>query len=125
LLINIPKKISTVKEKRVTPNENTQPTARPAKEAAIVDKPIPVQMPIPTVQENTNIKITTISPLTPRVHRKSKEDILPKQMNLCHRTQEATQARLPHCHNMQFCQQEQRERVQLIRDDKTGEYLNY
>jgi hypothetical protein len=125
LLNNILKKISTVKVKHVTPNENTQPTAQPAKEAAIVDKPIPVQTPIQRVQKNTNIKIPTISPLTPRVHSKSKEDILPKQMNLRHRIQEATQARLPHCHNMQLRQQEQHERVQLIRDDKTGEYLNY
>ncbi len=125
LLNNILKKISTVKEKHVTPNENTQPTARLAKEAAIVDKPIPVQTPIPRVQKNTNIEITTISPLTPRVHRKSKEDISPKQMNLRHRIREATQARLPHRHNMQLRQQEQREHVQLIRDNKTGEYLNY
>ncbi len=114
-----------MKEKHVTPNENTQPTARPAKEAAIMDKPIPVQMPIPRVQKNTNIKITTISPLTSKVHSKSKEDISPKQMNLRHRIQEATRARLPHHHNMQLRQQEQRERVQLIRDNKTGEYLNY
>jgi hypothetical protein len=68
LLNNIPKKISTVKEKHVTPNENTQPTAQPAKEVAIMDKPIPVQMPITRVQKNTNIKIAAISPLTPRVH---------------------------------------------------------
>jgi hypothetical protein len=82
-------------------------------------------MPIPRVQKNTNIEIAAISPLTPRVHSKSKEDILPKQMNLRHRIQEATQARLPHRHNMQLHQQEQRERVQLIQEDKTGEYLNY
>ncbi len=111
-----------MKEKHVTPNENPQPTAQPAKEAAIVDKPILVQAPIPRVQKNTNIEIATIFPLTPRVHSKSKEDISPKQMNLRHRIQEATQARLPHRHNMQLCQQEQREHVQLIRDDKTGEY---
>jgi hypothetical protein len=84
LLNNIPKKISTTKEKHVTSDENTEPpqesnvrttmpatklkqTARPSKETAIVDKPIPVQMP------------------TPRVHSKSKEDILSKQMNLRHR----------------------------------------
>ncbi len=90
LLNNIPKKISTVKEKHVTPNENTQPTARLAKEAAIMDKPIPVQTPIPRVQKNANIKITTIYPLTPRVHSKSKEDISPKQMNLRNKIQEAT-----------------------------------
>ena len=77
LLNIILRKISTVKEKHVTPNENTQPTAQPAKEAAIVDKPIPVQTPIPRVQKNTNIEIATISPLTPRVHSKSMEDILP------------------------------------------------
>ncbi len=85
LLNNIPKKISTVKENHVTPNENTQPTARPVKETVILDKPIPVQTPIPRVQKNTNIEIITISPLNPRVHSKSKEDILPKQMNLRHR----------------------------------------
>ncbi len=125
LLNNIPKKISTVKEKHVTPNENTQRTAQPAKEVALVDKPIPIQMPIPRLQKNTSIEIAAISPLTPRVHSKSKEDISPKQINLRHRIQEATQARLPHRHNMQLHQQEQRECVQLIRDDKTGEYLNY
>ncbi len=70
LLNNIPKKISTVKEKHVTPNENTQPTAQPTKVVAIMDKPIPVQMPIPRVQKNTNIEITAISPLTPRVCQK-------------------------------------------------------
>ncbi len=79
-----------MKEKHVTPNENTQPTAQPTKEVAIMDQPIPVQMPIPRVQKNTNIEIATISPLTPRVHSKSKEDILPKQMNLRHRIREAT-----------------------------------
>ncbi len=125
LLNNIPKKISTVKQKHVTPNENTQPTAQSEKEVAIVDKPIPVQTPISRVQKNTNIEIAAISPLTPRVHSKSKEDISPKQMNLCHRIREATQARLPHCHNMQLRQQEQHECVQLIQDDKMGEYLNY
>ncbi len=114
-----------MKEKHVTPNENTQPTAQPAKEVAIVDQPIPVQTPIPRVQKNTNIEIATISPLTPRVLSTSKEDISPKQMNLCHRIQEATQARLPHRHNMQLRQQEQHERVQLIQDNKMGEYLNY
>jgi hypothetical protein len=62
LLNNIPKKISTVKEKHVTPNENTQLTAQLTKEASIVDKPIPVQMPIPRVQKNTNIEIATTSP---------------------------------------------------------------
>ncbi len=75
-------------------------------------------MPISRVQKNTNIEIAAISPLTPRVHSKSKEDVLPKQMNLRHRIQEATQARLPHPHNMQLHQQEQRERVQLVWDDK-------
>ncbi len=70
------------------------------KKATIVDKPIPVQMPIPRVRKNTNIEIATIPPLTPRVHSKSKEDISPKQMNLHHRIQAATQVRLPHHHNM-------------------------
>ncbi len=82
-------------------------------------------MPIPRVQKNTNIKIAAISPLTPRVHSKSKEDISPKQMNLRHRIWEATQARLPHRHNMQLRQQKQCEPVQLIQDDEMGEYLSY
>ncbi len=48
-------------------------------------------------------------------------------MKLHHGLQEAAtnQARLPHRYNMQLHQQEQCKRVQLIRNDKTGEYLNY
>ncbi len=142
LLNNIQKKISTAKEKHVTSDEDTEPprksnvrttmpatkpkpTAQPLKETAIMDKPIPVQTPTPRVQKNTNIKIATILPSTPRVHSKSKEDILPKQMILRHRIQEANLARLPHRHNMQLHQQEQHERVQLIQDDKTGKYLSF
>ncbi len=91
-----------------------------------MDKPIPIQTPTPRVQVNTNTEIAT-TPSTPRVHTKPKENIFPKQMKLHHRIHEATtnQARLPHCHNMQLRQQEQRKCVQLICDEETGEYLNY
>ncbi len=48
-------------------------------------------------------------------------------MKLHHRIREeaTNQVRLPHHHNMQLCQQEQHKHVQLIRDEETGEYLNY
>ncbi len=48
-------------------------------------------------------------------------------MKLHHRLQDAAtnQGRLPHRYNMQLRQQEQRECVQLIRNNKTGEYRNY
>jgi hypothetical protein len=48
-------------------------------------------------------------------------------MRLRYRIQKVTnnRARLPQRNYMQLRQQEQRERVQLIHDNKTGEYLNY
>ncbi len=143
LLNNILRRITTEKEKHVTFDETTAPpqetnvrtmipatkpktTVLPSITKAIVDKPIPIQTPTPRVQVDTNTEITT-TPSTPRVHTKPKENILPKQMKLCHRIHKATtnQVRLPHRHNIQLHQQEQCERVQLIRDEKMGEYLNY
>ncbi len=123
LLNNIPKKISTVKEKQVTPNENTHPVTQPIAETVIDSAS--VQMPIPRVQNDINSKLVTIPPLTARVLNKSKEDISPKQLNIHHRIREVAQARQPHRHNMQLRQQEQCERVQMVQDDETGEYLNY
>jgi hypothetical protein len=83
LLKNIPKKISTVKEKQVTPNENTHPVTQPI--AKTVIDPTSVQMPIPRVQNDIRSELITISPLTARVLNKSKEDISPKQLNIRHR----------------------------------------
>jgi hypothetical protein len=123
LLNNILKKLSTVKENQVTPNENTHPVTQPIAEM-VIDL-TSVQMPIPRVQNNINSKLVTVPPLTARVLIKSKENISPKQLNIRHRIQEVAQARLPHCHNMQLRQQEQHERVQMVRDDETGKYLNY
>ncbi len=123
MLNNIPKKISTVNEKQVTPNENTHPVTQPIAETVIDSTS--VQTPIPRVQNDINSKLITIPPLTARVLNKSKEDISPKQLNIRHRIQEVAQASLPHRHKMQLRQQEQRERVQMVRDDETGEYLNY
>ncbi len=107
LLNNIPKKISTVKEKQVTPNENNHPVTQPIVETVI--DPTSMQTPIPRVQNDISSELVTIPPLTARVRNKSKEDISLKQLNTRHRIQEVARARLPHCHNMQLRQQEQRE----------------
>jgi hypothetical protein len=123
LLNNIPKKISTVKEKQVTPNENTHLVTQLIAETVIDSTS--VQMPIPRVQNDISSKLIIIPPLTARVLNKSKEDISPKQLNIRHRIREVARARLPHRHNMQLRQQEQRERVQMVQDNETGEYLNY
>ncbi len=123
MLNNILKKISTVKEKQVTPNENTHPVTQPIAET--VKDSTSVQTPIPRVQNDINSKLVTIPPLTARELNKSKEDISPKQLNIRHRIREVARARLPHHHNMQLRQQEQCERVQMVQDDETGEYLNY
>jgi hypothetical protein len=83
LLNNIPKKISTVKEKQVTPNENTHPVTQPIAERVIDSTS--VQMSIPRVQNDISSKLVTIPPLTARALNKSKEDISPKQLNIRHR----------------------------------------
>ncbi len=104
LLNNIPKKLSTVNENQVTPNENTHPVTQPIAETVIDSTS--VQTPIPRVQNDINSKLVTIPPLIARVLTKSKENISPKQLNIRHRIQEVAQARLPHLHNMQLRQQE-------------------
>jgi hypothetical protein len=83
-------------------------------------------MPTPRVQTQIN-KQQMMIPQTPRVHSKPKDNTLPEQTKLRYRLREkaTNQARLPHRHNMQLHQQEQREHVQLIRNDETGEYLSY
>ncbi len=83
LLNNIPKKISTVKEKQITPNKNTHPVTQPIAETVIDSTS--VQTPIPRVQNDISSKLVTIPPLTARVLNKSKEDISPKQLNIRHR----------------------------------------
>ncbi len=123
LLNNIPKKLSKVKDLQVTPNENTHPVTQLIEETVIDSTS--VQTPISRVQNVINSELVTISPLTARVLNKSKENISPKQLNIRHRIQEVAQARPPHHHNMQLRQQEQREQVQMVQDDETGEYLNY
>ncbi len=142
LLNNILRRITTEKETQVTFDETAAPpretnvrstipatkpktAVQPSITKVIMDKPFSIQMPTPRVQVNTNTKIAT-TPSTPRVHTKPEENILSKQMKLRHRICEATinQARLPH-HHMQLHQQEQHKLVQLIRDEETGEYLNY
>ncbi len=52
-------------------------------------------------------------PQTPRVHSKPNDNTLPEQTKLRHRLREnaTNQAKLPHRHNMQPRQQEQRKRV--------------
>ncbi len=65
---------------------------------------------------------------TPRVRSKVKKTPLTTQQQKLRTTVQEkvnSRARLPHRTHMQLRQQEQRELVQLIRDDDTGEYLNY
>ena len=64
---------------------------------------------------------------TPRVQDNPKElmSLERRQLRSKIRKTKIGQARLPHRHNMQLQQQEQRECAQLIQDEETGEYLNY
>ena len=110
-----------------------RPTQRPTIEKAILNKPIPTISPALRVQEEpstapTNTMTQKTSTPAPRVHRKSRQ-VSPTiaQSKICDKIREAasSRARLPYQTHMQLRQQEQRERVQLIRDDDTGEYLNY
>ncbi len=119
LLNNIPKKGGTRKEQHVVFNEHTAPPRETnATPRTFLQKSI--------TKATINKSITNQTP-TPRVHSKPKENTLPEQMKLHHRLQEAAtnRVRLPHRYNMQLHQQEQLERIQLIHNDKTREYLNY
>ncbi len=126
LLNNIPKKVVTRKEQHVTFDENTAPPQETNATPKTLTTTQQTTMQKSITKATINKSITNQTP-TPRVHSKPKENTLPKQMKLHHRLQEAAtnQTRLPHWYNMQLRHQEQRERVQLIRNDKTGEYLNY
>ncbi len=126
LLNSIPKKVVTRKEQHVTFDESTAPP----RETNATPRTLTTTQQTTTQKSITKAaidkSITNQTP-TPRVHSKLKENTLPEQMKLHQRLQEAAtnQARLPHRYNMQFCQQEQLKRVQLISNNKTGEYLNY
>jgi len=121
------------KENRVPMIRSTTPariTSRPSIEKAIIDKPIQPTAPNPRVHDETRTvptaKTTKTTTPTPRVLRKSKPTpptIV--QSKIREKIGEKSKARLPHRTHMQLRQQEQRERVQLIRNDDTGEYLNY
>jgi hypothetical protein len=74
------RKISRVKEKQVTPNENTHPVTQLIAETVIDSTS--VQTPITRVQNDINSKLVTIPSLTARVLNKSKADISPKQLNI-------------------------------------------
>jgi hypothetical protein len=113
------------------PAAPTRTTRHPTIKSALTDKPIPTIAPTPRVHEETRTVPTdtmTQKTSTPRVMRKSRQ-VPPTitQLNIREKIKEAStsRARLPHRTHMQLRQQEQRERVQLIRDDDTGEYLNY
>jgi hypothetical protein len=126
LLNNVPKKIAINRENHVTFDETTTPPKEtnatnkmqtttpnvlswPLLTKATIDKPIQNKIPIPRVQS----KLTEQASL--------------EQMRLRHRIWEVAtnRARLPQRNHMQLRQQEQCKRVQLIHNNKMGEYLNY
>ena len=148
------KKQVTFDESTAPPKENRIPTARqltparttsrPSIEKAIIDKPIQPIAPTPRVQDQMStvptprvqnqmstvpIATTTkMTPPTPRVLRKSKQappTSIHSKIREKIREKETNRSRIQHRTHMQLRQQEQRERVQLIRDEDTGEYLKY
>ncbi len=153
LLNNIPKQLEPERrqeqQKQVTFNEATAPpkdnivptarqtaplqtTQRPSIKKALVNKPIQSFTPSPKVHEETRTvptdTMTQKTTATPKVMRKSRQIPLTIAQSKIHdkiREAASSRARLPYQTHMQLRQQEQRERVQLICDDNTGEYLNY
>ena len=123
------------KKNRVPTMRPTTPartTSRPSIEKATIHKTIQPTAPNPRVHDDTRTVPTatttkTTTP-TPRVLRKSKPTpptIVQSKIREKIRVKATSRARLPHQTCMQLRQQEQRECVQLIRDNDTGEYLNY
>ena len=153
LLNNIPKQLEPEqqqdRQKQVTfddgtapPKENRAPmerstapactTSRPSIEKATINKPIQPTAPNSRVHEETRpiptATTTKTTTPTPRVVRKSTPTpltIVQSKIREKIRDKATRRARLPHRTHMQLRQQEQREHVQLIRDDNTWEYLNY
>ena len=123
------------KENRLPMTQPTAParnTSRPSIKKATIDKPIQPIASTPRVHEETRpVPTNTLQQKTlpaPRVMRKSRQ-IPPtiEKSKILEKIRDKTESRtrLPHQTHMQFRQQEQRKRVQLIRDNDTGEYLNY
>jgi TfoX/Sxy family transcriptional regulator of competence genes len=145
ILNNIPKQLAPAERQerrtQVTfdattapPKESVTPTARrmatprpnprPSLTTATIDKPIPTNAPIPRVRNDNGDNNTP----TPRVRNKVTKrppTIAQQKLKSTMRDKANSRARIPHRTHMQLRQQEQRELVQLIRDDDTGEYLNY
>jgi len=122
------------KESRVPTTRPTTPartTSRPSIEKATIDKTIQPTAPNPRVHDDTRTVPTatttkTTTP-TPRVLRKSKPTpptIVQSTIREKIRENATSRARLTHQTHMQLRQQEQCKRVQLIRGNDTGEYLN-
>ncbi|MBM5801495.1 MAG: hypothetical protein FJ077_11840 [Cyanobacteria bacterium K_DeepCast_35m_m2_023] len=149
LLNNIPKQLSPVEQRerrtQVTvdattapPKDSVTPTPRqvdtsrqtqePSVTKAIIDKPIQTNTLIPKVQSKVIDKpIQTNTPI-PRVQNKvAKEPLTIQQQKLkdTSRNKVISRARIPYRTHMQLRAQPQRQRVQLVRDDESGEYLNY
>jgi hypothetical protein len=102
-----------------------QTTAQPSITTASIDKPI-TKTSTPSVQA-TNEE-PTVNKIPPRrVQAKpTKEPSLQQAKILSHICKAATnRARLPQRYTRQLWQQEQRERIQLVHDKDTGEFLNY
>jgi hypothetical protein len=145
LLNNIPKQLSPVERQerrtRVTfdaatapPKDNVTPishqgtiprqNSRPSVTKAIIDKPIHTNSSGLKMHDDVTVSNTPI----PRVRNKvGKAPLTMQQQKLRYtlRDKANCRARIPNRTHMQLRMPNQRERAQLVRDEESGEYLNY
>jgi hypothetical protein len=116
-------------EKRVTfdqtskPPKETQPTPR-----VLNDKPTPrVTTPLATITNATIDKPIQTNTPNPKANIETRKEPLFEQTKLRQKIRDVRhkRAQITQQTQIQLRQQEQRERIQLVRDDDTGEYLNY
>jgi hypothetical protein len=141
-ILNNLAKTSTTKAKQFTfdkataPPHETSPTTqatvptprtitRPSITSAIIDKPITETSTLRVQATNEEPTVNKIPP--PRVQAKPTKEPSLQQAKICLHICKATtnRARLQQHYTRQLRQQEQRERIQLIHNKDTGEFLNY
>ncbi len=116
-------------EKRVTfdqtskPPKETQPTPRVSN-----DKPTPrVTTPLATITNATIDKPIQTNTPNPKTNIETRKELLFEQTKLSQKIRDARnqRAQITQQTHIQLRQQEQREQIQLVCDDDTGEYLNF
>jgi hypothetical protein len=110
-----------------------RPTPQPSITKALIDKQIPgpTNAPLPRVQNKPSTapidKLIQINTPNPRMHSKPMKvppTIRQRKIRSKIRDVATSRARLPLRTHMQLRQQEQHERIQLIRNEDTCKYLN-